>query len=121
MKYLVKMPCERFKKTLEYWHHRLNTEGGVSMAREFGDARDFSFEACPWCGAEFEDSQVVKVQCDSTGPHTLFVQCEGCGVYYKTERGVPWRAEKVTGAKSLRQEIDDFLADRERLIIWKDR
>ena len=72
----------------------------------------FDFKVCPWCGSEYRDRQVVKVQCDIAGPHILFVHCDGCGVIYRVERVISWRAEKVAGEKSPSQEVAEFLEDR---------
>lgn len=80
------------------------------------ETREFSFETCPWCGYQYRDSHVLKVQSDHIGPRRLFLQCDGCGTVYVAERVVSWQARKVASGKPLRQEIAEFLTDREKRI-----
>jgi methionyl-tRNA synthetase len=80
------------------------------------ETRLFDFKVCPWCGVGYRDRQVLKVECDEGGPCRLYLQCDKCGVVYKVERVISWRAEKVTGEEPVSQEVAEFFEDRERRI-----
>lgn len=81
------------------------------------ETREFSFETCPFCGCQYRDCHVVKVQSDHLGPCRLFLECDGCGTVYVVERVVSWQARKVASGKPLSQEVAEFLADRTERIV----
>jgi methionyl-tRNA synthetase len=86
-----------------------------NMANEI-ETKEFTFETCPWCNSSYRDRQVLKVECDEGGPCRLYLQCDRCGVVYKVERVIFWRAERIASGESPGQEVAEFFEDWERRI-----
>jgi len=80
------------------------------------ETKPFDFTACPWCGGGYRDRQILKVECDEGGPCRLYLQCDRCGVVYKVERVISWRAERIASGESPSQEVAEFFEDWERRI-----
>lgn len=88
------------------------------MANEI-EATEFHWQRCPFCGCSFNR------QCDvlsSDKPEDLSikdikVQCRSCGAIYTMERVTSWQVRKVASGKPLRQEVAEFLVDRERRLV----
>ena len=59
------------------------------------DIRDFDFESCPFCGAEYHDSDVLQVQSDEAGPLHIFIECGQCGAIYRVDRVTCWWAQAI--------------------------
>jgi uncharacterized C2H2 Zn-finger protein len=76
------------------------------------ETKPFDFSACPWCGGGYRNRQVLKVECDEGGPCRLYLQCDRCGVVYKVERVISWKATKATGGEHPSQEVGKFLEER---------
>ncbi len=77
--------------------------------------KEFDFDFCPWCGAEYKDSPILKVQPDQVSIGHVFLECDSCGMVYRVNRKVVWEAERIATEKPLSQEVGDFLGD------WQER